>query len=104
MTDAETTAAIQALEHRIRERDEAMRNGEDYPDAGPFAAEFIAALRAKAGWRPTPAKAYPAPKAVAPGSGSGPSPETRALMEEARERSAEASARLRPDKHQAGAA
>ena len=62
MTDAETSAAIEALAHRIRERDEAMRNGGEYADAEIFAAEYLAALRAKAGWRPTPAKVYAAPK------------------------------------------
>ena len=62
MTDAETSAAIDALARRLRQRDEAMRDGaEDVADAEPFANEFITALRGR-GWRPTPAKVYAAPK------------------------------------------
>ena len=72
MTDADTQAAIDALAHRIAERDEAMRNGEDYPDAGPFAAEFMAALRAKGGWRPTPAKADAPPVHAPAGTATAP--------------------------------
>ena len=60
MTDAETTAAIGALAHRVKARDQAIRDGEDYPDAEPFALEFLAALRGR-GWRPTPAKAIAPP-------------------------------------------
>jgi hypothetical protein len=56
MTDAETTAAVEALAHRIRTRDEALRDGaEDTADAEPFAQEFITALRGQ-GWRPTEAR------------------------------------------------
>jgi hypothetical protein len=58
VTAAETAAAIEALAHRIRQRDAAMRDGEDYPDPEPFAAEYLAALRGQ-GWRVTAAKAYP---------------------------------------------
>lgn len=61
MTDAETAAAIEALAHRLRKRDEAMRNSEDYADAEPFALEFMAALRGR-GWRVTntaPPPAHP---------------------------------------------
>ena len=66
MTDAETSAAIEALEYRVKARDEAIRNGEDYPDAGPFALEFMTALRGQ-GWRLTKAKAKPDPHT--PGAG-----------------------------------
>ena len=54
MTDAETTAAIEALTYRVKPRDEAIREGRDYPDAEPFALEFLTKLRAQ-GWRPTEA-------------------------------------------------
>jgi len=56
MTDAETAAAIDALVYRVKARDKAIRDGEDHPDAEPFALEFLTALRGQ-GWRPTPAKA-----------------------------------------------
>lgn|GEM_PF-3955413 len=49
MTDADTAAAIEALEYRVKARDKAIRDGEDYPDAGPFALEVLTALR-DAGW------------------------------------------------------
>jgi len=55
MTDSDTTAAIEALAYRIRERDAAIRDGEDFADADVFAAEFMTAMRGH-GWRPTPAK------------------------------------------------
>jgi len=64
MTDAETTAAIEALTYRVKLRDQAIRDGEDYPDAEPFALEFLTALRGQ-GWRPTEARAT-APPAHAP--------------------------------------
>jgi hypothetical protein len=62
VTDAETTAAVEALTWRLRERDAAIRDGQDYADPEVFAAETITALRGF-GWRPTPARLYPAPKA-----------------------------------------
>jgi hypothetical protein len=55
MTDRETTAAVEALTHRIRARDTL----EEISDAEVFALEFITALRAR-GWRPTEAKVMPA--------------------------------------------
>ena len=64
--DRETHAAIEALAHRIRVRDAAMRAGEDCADPEPFAAEFMAALGGR-GWRLTEAKAKPAPHT--PGTG-----------------------------------
>lgn len=64
MTDAETAAAIDALAHRIRQRDGAIRDGEDHADPEVLAAEYLTALRGR-GWRPTPAKAV-APPAHAP--------------------------------------
>jgi hypothetical protein len=82
MTDAETTAAENALAYRIRERDAAVRDGDgDVADPEVFAHEFFTALRTKGGWRPTPAKAYPAPKAVPPGSAPVLRPETAELRE-----------------------
>jgi hypothetical protein len=52
MTDRETTAAVDALTHRLRNRDPGT-------DDEVFALEFITALRAR-GWRPTEAKVMPA--------------------------------------------
>jgi len=52
MTDADTTAAIEALAFRLR------NNRDEDPDV--FALEFITALRGH-GWRPTPAKATAPP-------------------------------------------
>ena len=62
MTDQETSAAVEALAHRLRNRDAAMNDGGDYPDAEPFALEFMTALRGR-GWRHTEAKAKPDPHA-----------------------------------------
>ena len=69
MTDAETAAAIKALTHRIQARDQAIRDGEDYPDPGPFALEFITAMLGY-GWRHNEALAPPKPAAVTPGTAS----------------------------------
>lgn len=52
MTDAETTQAVEALAHRIRQRDS---EAEHEADAEVFALEFMTALRGR-GWRPTSAK------------------------------------------------
>ena len=52
MTDPDTRAAIEALTHRLRNR-------EPGTDDEVFALEFITALRAR-GWRPTEARAMPA--------------------------------------------
>jgi hypothetical protein len=79
MTDAETSAAIEALVHRVKLRDQAIRAGEDCPDAEPFALEFLTALRGR-GWRPTPARVYAAPKAAEPGSAPPLRPETADLL------------------------
>ena len=75
MTDAETSAAIDALAHRLRLRDEAMRDA----DADVFAAEAVTALRGY-GWRPTPAKVYPAPKPAPAGLSARLKPETTELL------------------------
>lgn len=48
MTDHETTAAVDALAHRLRNRDPGT-------DDEVFALEFITALRGR-GWRPTEAR------------------------------------------------
>lgn len=72
MTDAETSAAIEALAYRLRERDAAMRDGSEYADAEVFAAEYLAALRAKGGWRPTPAKAVTPPAHAPAGTATAP--------------------------------
>ena len=79
MTDAETAAAIEALEYRVKLRDQAIRDGEEYPDAGPFALEYLTALRGQ-GWRPTPAKVFPVPKAAQPGTLPPLKPETVGLL------------------------
>lgn len=60
MTDAETSAAVDALAHRVRSRDAAMSDGEEFADAEVFALEFITALRGH-GWRPVGALATPKP-------------------------------------------
>lgn len=52
MTDTDTAAAIEALAFRIRTRDQAQRDGSEYPDADILASEFITALRGH-GWRVT---------------------------------------------------
>jgi hypothetical protein len=94
MTDADTiTAAVAALAHRIRERDEAMRDGGDYADADVFAAEFILALRTKGGWRPTAAKAVAPPPHAPAGTATVPRDETiRSLRAEMEARAAAAKA------------
>ena len=69
MTDAETAAAIKALTHRIQARDQAIRDGVDYPDPGPFALEFITAMHGY-GWRHVEALAPPKPAPVTPGTAS----------------------------------
>ena len=51
MTDPDTRAAIDALTHRLRNRDPGT-------DDEVFALEFITALRAR-GWRPTEARVMP---------------------------------------------
>ena len=70
MTDPDTAAAVEALTHRLKVRDKALRDGEDYPDAEVFAGEFVTALRGH-GWRVTEAKVIPAWK-VPPGTRSEP--------------------------------
>ena len=71
MTDAETTAAIKALAHRIRERDAAIRDGGDFADPDVFAAEYVAAMRGH-GWRPTEAKSSAPPMHAPAGTASKP--------------------------------
>ena len=71
MTDPETSAAVEDLTRRIQFRDEAIRDGEDYPDAEVLAAEYLTALRGR-GWRPTPAKVWPAWKPGSSGTGNEP--------------------------------
>jgi hypothetical protein len=75
MTDADTTAAVEALAYRLRERDVAMRDGAGHADAEVFAREFVTALRGR-GWRPTEARVLPAWK---PPAGSGAMPPTDLL-------------------------
>ena len=57
MTDHETASAVDALTHRLRNR-------EPGTDDEVFALEFITALRAR-GWRPTEARVRPAWKVPA---------------------------------------
>jgi hypothetical protein len=77
MTDHETAAAIDALTHRLRNRD---------PDTDDevFALEFITALRAR-GWRPTEARVRPAWKLPA-GHGVDPTEGYRAARQALDER------------------
>ena len=90
MTDADTAAAIEALTHRVKLRDQAIRDGEEHPDAEPFSQEFIFAMLGY-GWRVTEAKAKP--DAHADGSGTPQSPEVAELYAKARaEREAAAAA------------
>ncbi len=71
MTDSDTTAAVEALAYRIRERDAAIRDGQDFADADVFAAEFMTAMRGH-GWRPTPAKTSGLPMHAPPGTADKP--------------------------------
>jgi hypothetical protein len=87
--DRETTQAVDALTHRLRNHLAAVRNGGDCEDPEVFAAEFITAMRGK-GWRPTEARLHTAPPPVVPGSGARPPAD---LLAEARARFAEATAR-----------
>ena len=79
MTDAETSAAIEWLARSVRDRDTAIRDGEDYADAEVFAAEVVTAMRGH-GWRPTAAKAYAAPKAAPAELSARLKPETADLL------------------------
>lgn len=90
MSDAETAAAIESLAYRIRERDAAMQAGEEFADAEPFAAEYLAAMRGR-GWRPVEAL-RPALKPTADGGGTKRSEATRAEIEAARQRLADINA------------
>lgn len=65
MTDAETSAAVEALAHRLRQRDVAMRDGEDYADAEVFALEIVTMMLGH-GWRPIGALAAPKPAPASP--------------------------------------
>jgi hypothetical protein len=78
VTDADTAQAIEALAHRIRQRDISP----DRADAEVFALEFMTALRAR-GWRATEARAIPAWKPSVRGSKPVLSEETEALKREA---------------------
>ena len=82
--DREIQAAIDALVHRL-----ANREG---TDDEPFAMEFVQAMIGR-GWRPTEARRM-VPLKPQPGAGSGPSEETRAELEAARQRMAEAAEQL----------
>ncbi len=80
--DRETTAAVQALADRLRDRDPEV-------DDELFAREFILALRGR-GWRPTEARLMPAWK---PGPrGSGGLPKSREAAELVRKARADAEA------------
>ncbi|WP_433520091.1 hypothetical protein ACQP2T_63865 (plasmid) [Nonomuraea sp. CA-143628] len=96
MTDLDraTREAIAALVYRLRQRDEAT--GEDRPDVGPFAQEYVLALRLR-GWRPTPAQA---PISWGSPVARGADPQSHAdELEAAREACAEAAARLKADEN-----
>ena len=101
MTDTETAAAISALERRMKLRDQAIRDGEDHADAGPFSQEFMAALRGR-GWRHTEAGVFATPKPALPSTLPPLKPETTARLADlkadmearaARDRAARESAR-----------
>lgn len=80
MTDAETSAAIEALAYRLRQRDAAIHAAEnDIGDAEVFALEFMTALRGR-GWRPTPAKTGGLPMHAAPVPDSPPRDEVLASL------------------------
>lgn len=83
MTDTETAAAIKSLAYRVRQRDEAVRNSEDFADPDVLALEFMTALRGQ-GWRHTEAKAFTAPKPAAPGTVAPLKPETGELLQDLR--------------------
>ncbi len=95
MTDNETAAAIDALVYRVKARDAAIRDGGDYPDAEPFALEFLTVLRGR-GWRPTPARAVAPPMHAPAGTASTPRDETIAGLRADMEARA-AAARARED-------
>lgn len=93
MTDAETKAAEDALAHRLRQRDAAIRDGAEYADAEVFAAEFMLALRTKGGWRPVLAKTVNPPAHAPSGTATVPREETlRTLRAEMEARAAAARA------------
>jgi hypothetical protein len=79
MTDTETAAAIEALAYRVRERDVAIRDGQDFADADVFALEFITAFRGR-GWRPTEARRVVLPRLALPGTLPPLKPETTGLL------------------------
>jgi len=82
--DRETQAAKEALTHRLRIRDAAIRDGEDCEDPELFAQEFILALRHRAGWRPTEARMPWDYRNTPHGDGPPASEETVARLEETR--------------------
>ena len=69
MTDAETAAATEAIARLVRNRDSAMRDGEDYADPEVFAAECVTVMRGY-GWRHNEALAPPKPAVAIPGTAS----------------------------------
>lgn len=70
--DRETNAAVEALTHRLRNRDPET-------DDEVFAREYLTALRGR-GWRPTEARVLPSWRPGQPGSGKPPA----GLLEELR--------------------
>lgn len=93
MTDADTAAAIESLAYRLRQRDEAMRNGGEYADPDPFALDFITAMLGN-GWRHLEALAKPKPAPAGESrTGSGKHAE---LLAEARTRCAVSPTRVHP--------
>jgi hypothetical protein len=81
MTDADTKAAVDALAYRIRERDAAIRSGDDVADADVMALEFITKFRAQ-GWRVTAAKVYQLPRQATDDRTDGPPDDYRAARAE----------------------
>jgi hypothetical protein len=102
MTDSDTTAAIDALAYRIRERDAAIRDGQDFADADVFALEYLTALRGQ-GWRPTAAKSAALPMHAPAGIADKPRSEMLAELRADMEARA-AAAKAAKETREAGAA
>lgn len=101
MTDSDTNA-IDALAYRIRERDEAIREGREFADADVFALEYMTALRGQ-GWRPTAAKSAALPMHAPAGTADKPRSELISSLRADMEARA-AAAKAAKEASQAGAA
>ena len=95
--DRETQAAIEALAYRVRVRDAAIRDGEDYEDPALFAQEFVMIQRHR-GWRPTEACAPWEIRTGPTGSGRPESEEALQQLEEGRRKLDEIRARQQEER------